>query len=277
MLTALRIRQFALMEAVDLELGPGMTVFSGETGAGKSMLIDALGAVFGARASADWVRHGAARAEVTAVWEGANEALRAILRAQEIDEEDALILRRTIAADGRSRAFVNGVPVPARVLRDIGACCLDLHGQHEHQTLLEAGFQRRMLDDQLDPELLAETRLAYARWRELAQRLRTLRTQTAELDRQAAWMREELARLEALSPEPGLLEALQSEVERGRNYGRLQQAVAEAIQCLDDGEPNARAMLARSWHALEQVAHLHEGLEGVVALLQQADALMADA
>jgi len=276
MLTALSIRRFALIDALELELGPGMTVFSGETGAGKSMLIDALGAVFGARASADWVRQGAERAEVTAVWEGDAPGLRDILAAQELDEDETLILRRIIAADGRSRAFVNGVPVPARVLREIGACCLDLHGQHEHQTLLQPAFQRRLLDDLIEPACVQAVREAYAHWRELRTRMERLRTQSAQLRAQADWMREELARLEALAPEPGMLAMLEREVERGRHHGQLQQAVAEAMQWLDEAEPNARAMIGRAMQALAQIAHMDEGLQDVIELTEQADALLAE-
>ncbi|RMG92360.1 MAG: DNA repair protein RecN, partial [Zetaproteobacteria bacterium] len=96
MLVSLHIRQFALMESVDLELGTGMTVFTGETGAGKSILVDALGAVFGTRASADWVRHGADKAEIMAIWEGQNEDVARLLEAHDLDMEDQLILRRII-------------------------------------------------------------------------------------------------------------------------------------------------------------------------------------
>ncbi len=277
MLSSLCVRQFALIEAVDLELGPGMTVFTGETGAGKSMLIDALGAVFGARANADWVRHGADKAEIIAVWEGDDAYIRELLKAQDIDSDDTLILRRTITADGRSRAFVNGIPVPVRLLQQIGRHCLDLHGQHEHQALLQSDFQRRILDDQVDPALLASVHSAFADWHEQRRRLADFHQQSDETRQQAEWMRLELARLQELTPEPGLMERLEHEIEQGRHHSQLQQAAATALMLLDEGEPGSRDMLAKATHALEACAHMHPALAHSLELLQQADTLIAEA
>ncbi len=276
MLTSLCIRQFALIEAVDLELGPGMTVFSGETGAGKSMLIDALGAVFGSRATTEWVRHGADKAEIVAVWEGDDPAIRELLEAQDIDCDDTLLLRRTIGADGRSRAFVNGTPVTLRLLQQIGQHCLDLHGQHEHQALLHNDFQRRILDDQLDPALLTAVRTAFHDWHEQRRKLADFHQQSEDTRQQAEWMRLELEKLQELAPEPGLIARLEQEVEQGRHHSQLQQAAAAALMLLDEGEPGSRELLARATHALEACAHLHPALTRSLELLQQADTFISE-
>jgi len=277
MLASLCIRQFALIEAIDLELGPGMTVFTGETGAGKSMLVDALGAVFGARANADWVRHGADKAEIIAVWEGDDAHIRELLETQEIDSDDTLILRRTITADGRSRAYVNGMPVALRLLQQIGRYCLDLHGQHEHQALLQREFQRHMLDDQIDPALLACVHSTFADWQEQQCRLADFHRQADATRQQADWMRMELARLQELNPEPGMTACLEQTIEQGRHHSQLQQAAATALMLLDEDEPASRVMLAKAMHALEACARMHPALERSLDLLQQAETLIGEA
>ncbi|HKI62516.1 MAG TPA: AAA family ATPase, partial [Mariprofundaceae bacterium] len=281
MLTSLSVRQFALMESVQLELDAGMTVFTGETGAGKSILIDALGAAFGTRASADWVRHGADKAEVTAIWRmhvhpQADVRLGRILEAQDIDPDDELILRRIIGKDGRSRAYVNGVTVPLKVLQDIGSICLDLHGQHEHQALLQADFQRRLLDGGISKKILADVAEAYSRWREAAKKLASLRQDQGETEQQANWMRDELVRIEEIAIEEGLNESLQQDVEAGRHHAQIQQAAAEALALLDEGEPSARSLIARSAHVVGQNEDFHPGLKASSALMDQMDVLLGE-
>jgi len=281
MLTSLTVRQFALMESVQLELDAGMTVFTGETGAGKSILIDALGAAFGARASADWVRHGAERAEVMATWRmhaypDADAKLGRILAEQDIEPDEELILRRIIGKDGRSRAHVNGVPVALKVLQDIGSVCLDLHGQHEHQALLQADFQRRLLDSGIAGKILDAVAGAYADWQTAAKQLASLQKDQGETEQQANWMRDELARLEGIGIEEGLDVALQQDVDAGRNYARIQQAAAEALDLLDEGEPSARSLIARSAHVVGQNEDFHPGLKASSALLEQMDALLGE-
>ena len=276
MLTSLTIKQFALMENVHLEFGAGMTVFTGETGAGKSMLIDALGAAFGARASAEWVRHGSDRAEVTAVWSGPEPRLEALLNEQDIESEEELILRRIITSDGRSRAYANGTPVAIKLLQQIGDICLDLHGQHEHQALLRPEFQRSLLDSRLDQQLLGEARLAFEQWREVGRRLQALHSQRGESEDQAQWMREELARLQAIMIEPGLAAALQEQVEAGRHHEQIRQAGVEALTLLDESEPNARDLIARAAHAVAEAEAYYAGLSGSRDLLEQIDALIGE-
>lgn len=276
MLTTLIVRQFALMEDVQLELDAGMTVFTGETGAGKSILIDALGAVFGTRASADWVRHGAERSEIMATWCGDDARLSQLLQEQDIEPEEELILRRIISKDGRSRAYINGVPVALKVLQQLGGICLDLHGQHEHQALLQNDFQRELLDVGVQQELLEQTSTAFIDWQETQQRLQAMQSQRGETEQQAEWMRSELSRLQVLSIAEGLTETLQAEVEAGRHYAQIQQAAAEAMTLLDEDENSARSLIARAARAVSAAEAFHAGMAGSRELIEQTDALLSE-
>ncbi len=276
MLTELVVRQFALIEHACLQLEEGTTVFSGETGAGKSILIDALGAAFGARASSDWVRFGAERAEVTAVLETPSVQVAAALAEQGIDTEDTLILRRVINADGRSRAYVNGTPVPLKVLQQIGLACLDLHGQHEHQALMSSGYQRQMVDARVSGEALRAAADAFERFVRETRRLDALLARRAETVRDEAWLREELVRLQALDVAPGLEQRLQEEVEAGRHFAEIQEAAAAALALLDEGEASVRGQLAQADRLLGHVAGYRADLEGSLELLGQMDVLLGE-
>jgi len=276
MLTELVVRQFALMEHVHLQLQGGTTVFSGETGAGKSILIDALGAAFGARASSDWVRFGAEKAEVTAVLVSPSAATVAVLSEHGIDAEDELILRRVINVDGRSRAYINGVPVPLKVLQKIGNTCLDLHGQHEHQALMSAEYQRQMVDARVLAKLHQEVAEAFRRYVDEVRQLDGMLSSRAEAERNEAWLREELARLQALEVEAGLEQRLQAEVEAGRHFAQIQEAAAVALAALDEGDASVRGMLAQANRTLAHVAGYRPDLDSSLELLGQMDAVLGE-
>ena len=148
MLTHLQIRDFAIIDSVELELRRGLTVLTGETGAGKSILVDALQLLAGGRAGAEVVRHGAERAEVSGTFElsRAPRELKAWLEDQSVSGPGELIVRRVVGADGRSRAYLNGQAVPAQLLREAGDILIDIHGQHEFQSLTRSAAQRVLLD-----------------------------------------------------------------------------------------------------------------------------------
>jgi len=277
MLISITVKQFGLIEQAHLEFHPGMTVFTGETGAGKSMLVDALGAAFGARASTDWVRHEADKAEVTALWQGYDARINALLEGSDIDaDDDELILRRVITRDGRSRAYLNGVPVTLKILKKMGDICLDLHGQHEHQSLMQVAVQQQLLDIRLSAPLVKEVSDAFGVWHQLRSRLMSMNSERGETEQQAAWMREELGRLDALEPEPELAEKLQLEVDAGRHHVQIQQAAAEAVLLLDEGDHCVRDQIARAGHAVAAVEGFHEGLRNSRELIDQIDALLGE-
>jgi len=290
MLVSLTVKQFALIEHVHLDLHAGMTVFTGETGAGKSMLVGALGAVFGARASVEWVRHGAEKAEVTAVWQterpeaheasGSNMRLAALLESHDIECgiecEDSIIVRRIITQDGRSRAYINGTPVALKILRQIGDVCLDFHGQHEHQSLLQADVQQQIIDASLPTDALSNMTAAFADWQVLQRRMQALHTERGETEQQATWMREELQRLECLELEPDSSEKLQEDVDAGRHHAQVQQAAAESLELLDEAEPCVRALLAQARQALIGVEDYHQGLRASREMIDQVDAILGE-
>ncbi|MCF6208385.1 MAG: AAA family ATPase, partial [Ghiorsea sp.] len=217
MIVSLQVRQFALFEHIELKLNQGMTVFTGETGAGKSILVDALGAVFGARANADWVRHGAEKAEVIAEIESGDSRLLALLDEQDIDANEGIIIRRVITPEGRSRAWINGTPTSAGILKQIGTICFDLHGQHEHQTLMQPEFQQQIIDARVSNTVKAVVQKAYNQLSEINKRLRDLHGNRNDALEKETWMREESERLLALNIEEDLEDTLQAECEAGRN------------------------------------------------------------
>ncbi|MDX8403994.1 MAG: DNA repair protein RecN [Mariprofundaceae bacterium] len=276
MLTEFKVRQFALIDEVSLQLSSGMTVFSGETGAGKSILVDALGAVFGTRASSDWVRHGAEKAEISAVVESDDARLMALLTEQDIDLDEQLFLRRIITADGRSKAYVNGTPTPAKILQQIGEICLDLHGQHEHQALLHLDFQRQIIDARLSRVVLEKMVKAYEVLKHVEHALSSLKHNQNNTEQQEAWMRSELQRLQALEIEEGVVQRLTEQVEAGRHASQIQQAAADSLALLDEGDASVRNLMAKASHAVEPVAEYHDSLREASSLLSQMDALMSE-
>ncbi len=156
MLTQLRIRDFAIVEELELELATGMTAVTGETGAGKSILVDAIGLLLGDRADNGVIRHGADRADLSASFDlDALPAARAWLAERDLDHDRECHLRRVVARAGRSRGYINGVPQSTQALRELGEQLVDIHGQHEHQSLLRREAQRQLLDDYADNQALA--------------------------------------------------------------------------------------------------------------------------
>jgi len=283
LISELHVRQFALIEDVQLDLTDGMTVFSGETGAGKSMLVDALGAAFGARASSDWVRHGFDRAEVSVVLDcGPNrtdQPLAALLETHDLDMEKdgTVVLRRVIRADGSSRAYLNGSPVPARVLQDIGLLLLDMHGQHEHQSLLRPEFQRVLLDTSIPATLKSRVAAAWRDWRKERATLESLLEQSQRGVREEAWMREECARLQALELYPGITDALQQQVDGGRHHAQISEAAAQALAVIEEDDSGMRSRLGGCMHALQAVADFRTEISEAMELLNQVDALLGEA
>ena len=178
MLRALHIRDFVIVAEADISFDKGFTVFSGETGAGKSILIDALALTLGGRADSTVLRTGATRAEISAVFD-TPETLTAWLTEHDLHAEDELILRRVVDTQGRSRAYVNGSAVTATQLREIGEYLIDIHGQHAHQSLLRPENQRDLLDAHGNHHALRQTvQSAWKAWRSIERQL-TLSEQDA--------------------------------------------------------------------------------------------------
>ena len=170
MLTHIHIWNFAIVESLDIEFESGLTVLTGETGAGKSILLDALGLALGDRADSSVIRHGSDKAEISVSF-SVSEAPEASawLAQHEMESENECIIRRSISRKGPSKAFINGIPSTVQQLRELGEMLVDLHGQHEHQSLLHKDIQRQLLDDYADHKsLLVEVANLYGHWQNLS-------------------------------------------------------------------------------------------------------------
>jgi len=245
MLKRLTLRDFAVVPESELEFGPGMTVISGETGAGKSLLVDALGFLSGLRADAGMVRHGAQRAELHAEFDPAEvPAALHWLREQEFDDGLACTLRRTLRADGGSRAWINGRPATLAQLSQLAGLLVEIHGQHEHQALLEKASQLALLDafGRHDPQL-DEVRGATAAWAALL-RERDALSKTGDVSERIDWLGHQLAELEREDLRPEAIDALVTGHRRQAHAAGLIAACDDALNGLagDDGPALVRRL-----------------------------------
>src|SRR5262245_39210780 len=203
MLTRLSIRDIVLIDRLDIDFASGLSALTGETGAGKSILLDSFAMALGARGDAALVRHGAEQGQVTAVFDlPADHPARALLADNDIPAEDELILRRVQLADGRTRAFVNDQPVSAQILKSLGAVLVEIHGQHDDRALVDAATHRRLLDafGGLEREAREVARL----WEERRAReaeATAHRVDVERAQREADWLRHAVEELTRLAPE----------------------------------------------------------------------------
>jgi DNA repair protein RecN (Recombination protein N) len=257
-LSSLAIRDVVLIERLDLAFGPGLTVLTGETGAGKSILLDSLGLAVGARAESGLVRAGQAQASVAAAFAVAeSHPVRAILTEQGIEAEDEVVLRRVVTADGRSRAFVNDQPVGVGLMRRIGALLVEVQGQHEQVGLADPASHGALLDAAGALEKLRGTvGEAHRAWREAERALEAAREEIAAAQRDEEFLRHAVAELEELAPEEGEEDALAGERQKLQQGERRGEAIAEAISSLhprDRRAANPAGALRNAIRALERL------------------------
>jgi DNA repair protein RecN (Recombination protein N) len=280
MLTHLSVRNFAVVEGAELEFGPGLTVVTGETGAGKSLLVDALLLLSGARADAGMVRAGCERAEITTEFDLANApAAGAWLAEQALDDEDGgCRLRRVIAAEGGSRTWINGRPASLAQLSELAATLVEIHGQHEHQALLDRTQQLQMLD------AFGGHGDAVAKVAELALRHRQIVARERELsggdDRAARieLLRHEIAGLERWALSADALADLEARHKRLANAGKLAEGASGIAELLDgDTEFAATRTVVRTHAELERLAGLDPALQAPLELLDNARIQLGEA
>ena len=272
MLTHLQIRDFAIVEAVELELRRGFTALTGETGAGKSILVDALLLAVGGRADSGSVRHGAERAEVTATFDVAgNAAACAWLEQQQVPHDGEVLLRRSVGADGRSRAYVNGQAMPVQALRALGELLVDVHGQLEFQSLARRDYQRQLLDASggLGTEA-ATMRDAYRRWRELDRERQQFEQLGRDRESRLDLLEHYVAELDALDPKPDEPHRLAEERRRMAALGRLAEGTAQVEALLAGDAGDVAAALGRAQQVIRQLAALDPALEETGRLLDDA-------
>ena len=256
MLTELRVRDLAVIADVTLPLQAGLNVLTGETGAGKSMLVDALALLLGERASGDVVRPGAEKTVVEGAFEFTSTALdrlRPPLSALGVElGEGLLVIKREVYPEGRSRAWVNGSPTAIGVLAQLGALLVDLHGQHETQSLLRADVQRDLLDAFSDAELeCGATRNAYERWTALQQREEELRGKQEDVRRKADYLRHVVEEIRAAGPKMGEDESLAGEAQRLAHADELGRLSRELDQLLDTANLARAAKLLAALERLD--------------------------
>jgi DNA repair protein RecN (Recombination protein N) len=274
MLTHLQIRDFAIIDAVELELRPGLTVLTGETGAGKSILVDALQLLAGGRAGAEVVRHGAERAEVCGTFELAKapRELKQWLEEQSVGATGELTVRRVVGSDGRSRAYLNGQSVPVQLLREAGNILIDIHGQHEFQSLTRSAAQRELLDGYgaLDA-LVSQVGIAHRVWLELLNRMLDLDSKAHDRDAKLGLLRYQAQELQALQLKAGEIDSLAEEHARLANRGRLAEGTHSALAELYENEgASAHAAVSRALQALRGLVALDVKLGAVLPMLEEA-------
>ncbi len=280
MLRSLQIRSFAIIDEIDVEFDRGMTVLTGETGAGKSILVDALGLILGERGGNGLVRSGAKRAEFSAEFSlGDLPEARRWLDEQTLDQGDECVLRRVINSDGRSRAFINGNAVSMQTLKGLGEQMLDIHGQHFHQSIGRRDVQRDLLDRYGDHMgLRGEAAFAYGEWQSYAQQLADL--EAAEIDRASRMdlLEFQLGELNALDLKPDETDALQSERQKLQHSGQLVDGVSGVLLNIYDSDTaNAQSMLADACQTLKNLATIDPQLEPVLSMLQEASIQVSEA
>jgi DNA repair protein RecN (Recombination protein N) len=264
MLTELRIRDFAVIDRLSLHLAPGLNVLTGETGAGKSIIVGALSLLLGERASVEVVRAGAARAEVEGVFDvSANVLVRGLMAAQGIEPEDGLlILRRDISSAGRGRVWVNGAAATVAFLNELGQHLVDLHGQHEHQSLLHPRQQRELVDAYAGAtELARGVGAAYGRLRDARTRLAELQARIRETEQRADFLRFQLQEIDSAALRAGEEEELEAEAVRLEHAGELARLAASLHADLYAGEHALAAQLAEVRRNLEQISRIDAGLQ----------------
>ena len=272
MIAEMRIRDFAVVEELSVPLAPGLNVVTGETGAGKSIMVDALGLLLGGRASASSVRTGSERAVVEGVVD-LTELDRVARGLAELgvadDDEPHLVLRREVRAEGRSRSWINDSPVTARALRQVGGMLVDIHGQHEHQRLLSGEYQQEVLDDFGGcAELAGQVGEAFRRAAGLRKRLAGVESRRRELESRADFLRFQLGEIDAANLEPGEDERLRIETARlanaetlARESGSLHDLLHAEEGAVTDRLADATARLRRLSETDPGLAPLHGALE----------------
>ena len=257
MLTQLSIRNFTLIDQLDLELDQGMTVISGETGAGKSIMLDALGLALGDRADSDMIRIGTERADISACFDITKiPGAKNWLKNQELANGNDCLLRRVVSRNGRSRAYINGHPAPLQNLRSLGEQLIDIHGQHEHQRLLKKESHSVLLDavGHLS-EQTGEIFSLFKKWKKLSQQLEKIQQQSEEQNAQQQLLTYQVQELDLLSPQPEELTGLEAEQKQLSNAGDLMQGADHIRQLITEADNGSCSDLLNQ--SLQQLSQLN--------------------
>ncbi|MEO8026436.1 MAG: AAA family ATPase, partial [Bryobacteraceae bacterium] len=286
MLVELLVENFAVVERARVRFHAGLNLLTGETGSGKSLVVDALGLLFGGRASADLIRTDAERARITGIFEApVSTAAKKLLAESGIEAEDGeLLVEREILANGKSRAFVGSRPVTAALLRDLSRHLGDIHGQHDQQQLFSPASQREMLDSFAGCESqTAELGATFLRWKAISAELDDFERNEQEKLRMADLWSFQKKEIEAVAPLSGEEAALENERSVLRNVSRLQENAASAHSLLYDAEGSAAAQLRVALRRIEELARVDdsqretaEALKPALIAVEEAGRAMAE-
>jgi DNA repair protein RecN (Recombination protein N) len=279
MLRTLSIHDFVIVDTVELELTPGFTVFTGETGAGKSILIDALALALGGRGDASVVRDGAGKADISAEFATGNQADAWLAANEFTSEEGGVLLRRVIDNAGRSKAFINGVPATATQLRELGELLVDIHGQHAHQSLLKTDAQRVLLDSQagLQEEARAVA-TAYKTWRAVARQREEFEINAKSVLLERERLEWQVGELEKLAVKPGEWTEISNEHSRLSHAASLIEGAQEALTAISESEDNPiLSQLAALNQKLNKLADIDDGLKPILEALEPAQIQLQEA
>ncbi|AHI65544.1 DNA repair protein RecN [Burkholderia thailandensis] len=277
MLRHLSIRDFVIVAALDLEFDSGFTVFSGETGAGKSILIDALALALGERADASVVRTGSGRADISAEFTPHDRVAR-WLDEHAFDADDTVMLRRVVDANGRSRAFINGTSATLAQLREVGEMLVDIHGQHAHQLLMRADAQRELFDTHagLAADAAAVTR-GYRAWRDATHAIDAAQAHERERQLEREKLAWQLAELDKLAPQPGEWDEISAEHKRLTHSANLIDGVQGALNAISESDDAMLTQLGAIVSKLRSLAEYDPALNDALASLEPAEIQLREA
>ena len=280
MLRALGIRDYVIVERVELEVGAGFTVLSGETGAGKSILVDAIVLLVGGRGDASLVREGAERAEIWGEFEfAARDSLNEFLQSADLQgDPGVVILRRTVDRTGRSRGFINGHAATLAQLREAGERLVDIHGQHEHQSLLRAPAQRELLDAHAGAQALAqECAEAWRAWQRLAALAAEAQQQFATRESERAQLQDKVAELKRLGLKADEWDALAARQQRLAHGSSLLAGAQSSLEALSEADGACLPQLSAVASRLRALSAHDAALKNVVEMLESAEAQAGEA
>lgn len=273
MITQLTINNFAIVDQLLVDFTTGMTAITGETGAGKSIAIDALGLCLGNRSDASAIRNGADRVDISASFVlDDTPAAYSWLTENQLDEGNECILRRVINQDGRSKAFINGRAVPISQLKDLGQMLIQIHGQHEHQRLLRSDYQQILLNHYMnEPTLLSNMQQAYKQWKSASQAYQQYLSSKQERDAHVQLLQYQLKELNEFSPIEGEYQQIDEEYKKLSNSEQLINLSQQSIMLLDEAdEYNVSNMLNSVKQSIHELVALDPSLNDILAMLEDA-------
>lgn len=280
MLSHIHIRNFAIVTELELHFQNGLTVMTGETGAGKSILLDALGLTLGDRADSSMVGQQDKRAEIIVSFDITQlPQVHQWLEKQELDSDNEVLIRRTISQDGRSKGYINGSPAPLQQLKVLGEMLVDIHGQHSHQSLQKREVQRQLLDDFANNnKLLTTVAGQFEQWKQLQQRVEELEQAREDRDARLDLIRYQVKELESLAVEKGEWESLEEEHSKLANVSKLLEAGQDAANALyENEEENLVSQLVKIQIRLEGLSEFDAQLSPIIELLGSANIQLEEA